>query len=113
MRRKVLSLIVLCGLAFVANAVTAEAAVKPSKTETIIMVGEMCGGCVKRITAKLEPMEGIREVRCDLKAKTVTVVPEPKMTLSPKTLWEALDSIGKTPKKLVGPSGTFTEKPKS
>ena len=80
---------------------------------TVITVGEMCGGCVKRIEAKLKPVDGIADVRCDIQKQTVTVLPDPKVKLSPKWLWEAMESIGKPPKKLVGPSGTFTKKPKS
>ena len=73
----------------------------------------MCGGCAKKIEKKLKPMQGVGELRFDAKAKTVTVVPKPKATLSPLTLWTAMEEIGKTPKKLVGPAGTFTKKPKS
>lgn len=112
MRTLLLSITAVCGLAFV---LTATAADPPaiSKTETVITVGEMCGGCAKKIEKKLKPMEGIDNVRFNLKAKTVTVVPKRKVILSPKALWAAMEEIGKTPKKLVGPSGTFTEKPKS
>ncbi|MGH7126971.1 MAG: heavy-metal-associated domain-containing protein [Planctomycetaceae bacterium] len=81
-------------------------------TKTVITVGEMCGGCVKRITAKLEPMPGIADVRCDIETKRVFVTPEKDVALSPRGLWEAMESIGKTPKRLTGPSGTFTSKPK-
>ena len=91
--------------------VFAEAA--ESKKSTVITVGEMCGGCVKRITAKLEKTSDIADIQCDVKAKTVTVTPEKSKTLSPRALWEAMEEIGKTPKKLAGPSGTFTSKPKS
>ena len=113
MRHLLLGAAALCGLAFAGSAADAVAADKPGKTETVMTVGEMCGGCVKKIEKKLEPMEGVAAVRCDIKSQTVTVLPEPKTTLSPKTLWEAMESIGKTPKKLVGPSGTFTTKPKA
>jgi copper chaperone CopZ len=112
MRTLFLGVAALCGLALVATASAADAPAK-RKTETVITVAEMCGGCAKKIEKKLNPMEGVADVRFDLKAKTVTVVPKPKATLSPKALWVAMEEIGKTPKKLVGPSGTFTEKPTS
>ena len=111
MCRSFLGALALCGLTLFMAAT--DAADKPTKAETVITVGEMCGGCVKKIEKKLKPMEGIGSVRCDIKAKTVTVVPKSNVVLSAKTLWEAMAEIGKTPKKLVGPSGTFTEKPKS
>jgi copper chaperone CopZ len=112
MRNLFLGVAALCGLAFALTATAADRPAKP-QTETVITVGEMCGGCAKKIEKKLKPMEGVRDLRFDLKAKTVTVFPEAKTTLSPKALWLAMEEIGKTPKKLAGPSGTFTEKPKS
>ncbi|NNJ24729.1 heavy-metal-associated domain-containing protein [Alienimonas chondri] len=90
-----------------------EAADKPASEATTMLVGEMCGGCVKRIEATLTPMDGIAKVSCDIPGKSVTVWPRSSTKLSPKALWEAMGSIGKTPKRLSGPSGTFTEKPKS
>ncbi|QDT17171.1 heavy-metal-associated domain-containing protein [Alienimonas californiensis] len=108
----------LCGVFLLTAATTASAAPESPATTaapaaTVITVGEMCGGCVKRIEATLNPVDGIAKVRCDIQKKTVTVWPDPQVKLSPKWLWEAMESIGKTPEKLVGPSGTFTEKPKS
>lgn len=74
-----------------------------------ITVGEMCGGCVKKIIAKLKPMSGIVDVTCDLAQKTVTVTPA-AAGISPRALWD-MEQIGKTPVKLVTPSGTFAQKP--
>ncbi|MFH5802816.1 heavy-metal-associated domain-containing protein [Alienimonas sp. DA493] len=105
---------VLTAVALAAVAPTADPAVaaeKPASTATVITVGEMCGGCVKRIEGKLKPVDAIAGVRCDVQKKTVTVLPKDGVKLSPKWLWEAMESIGKTPKRLAGPSGVFTEKP--
>lgn len=113
LRRQFLSLVALCGLALVVTAANGVAADKSTKTETVMTVGEMCGGCVKKIEKTLKPMKGVAGVHCDIKSKTVTILPKSKSALSAKTLWEAMESIGKTPTKLVGPSGTFAEKPKS
>ncbi|HEX6987338.1 MAG TPA: heavy metal-associated domain-containing protein [Planctomycetaceae bacterium] len=112
MRSMLLAVAALCGLAFVLTATAADPPPK-AKTNTVITCGEMCDGCAKKIEKKLKPMEGIADLRFDTKAKTVTVVPKPKAKLSPLTLWTAMEEIGKTPKKLVGPGGTFTKKPKS
>ena len=54
-------------------AAPAGAAEEPAPQETVITVGEMCGGCVKRIEAKLKPVDAIAGVRCDVQKKTVTV----------------------------------------
>ena len=99
----------LLAFGFVAQSGAAE----PKDNDTVITVSsEMCGGCVKKITNKLKEISGVADVRCDAKAKTVKVVPARDTSLSPRTLWEAMEEIGKTPNKLVGPSGTFTQKPK-
>lgn len=82
-----------------------------SSDNTVITVGEMCGGCVKKITKKLKAMDGVASVNCDIKSKTTTVVPKDGVVFSPRTLWEAMDEIGKSPLKLKGPSGEFTSKP--
>jgi copper chaperone CopZ len=92
------------------GAVELEARDQPAAT--VMTVKAMCGGCVKKITKHLQPMEGVAAIQCDVKAKTVTVTPKAGHTFSPKVLWTAMDDIGKTPTKLVGPSGTFTSKPK-
>ena len=92
------------------DAATVDAA--SPKKPTIITVGEMCGGCVKKITARFDKIEGIAGVRCDVEKQTVTVGPEKGYTLSPRGLWEVMQNLGKPPKKLAGPHGTFTSKPK-
>ncbi len=78
---------------------------------TTITVGEMCSGCVKKITARLEQEKSIAKIKCDIPTKTVTLAPADNVRFSPKKLWEIMESIGKKPKKLVGPNGTFTSKP--
>ncbi|SFJ43262.1 heavy-metal-associated domain-containing protein [Planctomicrobium piriforme] len=85
----------------------------PPSNQTVVTTGEMCGGCVKRIHAKLDGYPGIAKVECDVKSQTITLTPAANTVLSPMKLWEALDVIGKTPVKLEGPSGTFTAKPES
>ena len=96
-------------LLLIATVASATEATKP----TTMTVGEMCGGCVTSITAKLKPMPGVADVACDIPKKTVTVTPAAGKTLSPRALWEAMEAIGKTPKSLVGPNGKFESKPKN
>ena len=103
----VTSLALFLALAMIATAHAAES------TLTTITVGEMCGGCVKAITAKLQPLADVAKVQCDIKTKRVYILPAQGRVLSPRVLWEAMDEIGKTPTKLAGPSGTFTSKPQN
>jgi periplasmic mercuric ion binding protein len=107
-------LLVTVGLVVAGLVVVSTAAEPVAKSQSTVMtVGEMCGGCVTKITAKLKPMPEVGQVTCDIPTKTVTVTPAAGKTISPKTLWEAMDSIGKAPKSLTGPSGTYKSKPKA
>lgn len=84
-----------------------------SPDNLVATVGEMCGGCVKKINSGLKPVAGIASVKCDIATKTVTVVPSEQEGISPRALWEAMEKIGKKPVKLVTPAGTFTSKPQA
>ncbi|MBN8624743.1 MAG: cation transporter [Planctomycetes bacterium] len=75
-------------------------------------VGEMCGGCVKKITARLSQMPEVAAVKCDIARKTVTVTPKSD-GISSRVLWDAMNEIGKTPKKLVDATGTYTAQPQN
>lgn len=83
------------------------------KSRIVMTVGEMCGGCVKNITKRFDGVEGIAKVQCSIEKRSVTLIPEQDVRLSPKGVWEIMESIGKTPKKMVTPNGTFTSKPKA
>lgn len=78
---------------------------------TTITCSEMCGGCAKKITAKLQTLPEVGSIQCDTKTRTVTVVPRSGKSLSALTLWTAMESIEKTPVKLSGPECTFSSKP--
>ena len=82
------------------------------RTDTVMKVSEMCGGCVKKITKRFEGVEGVAKVECSIEKQLVTVIPEDNVRLSPKGIWEIMESISKTPTKMVTPDGTFTSKPK-
>ena len=84
-----------------------------AKSKVVMTVGEMCGGCVKKITKRFEGVEGVAKVQCNIEKQSVTLIPEQHVRLSPKGVWEIMESIGKTPTKMVTSDGTFTSKPKS
>jgi copper chaperone CopZ len=90
--------------------VSQEAQAAPSEN-TVMTVGEMCGGCVKRITTRLKQVPGITDITCDVAKKSVTVTIG-EGGPSPRTLWITMEEIGKTPVQMVSPQGTFSEKPK-
>jgi copper chaperone CopZ len=81
---------------------------------TAVYVDDMhCPACAKKIVTKLQTVEGVASVNADVGAGQAIVTPNGKAKLSPRALWEAVETAGYTPTKLVGPSGAFTEKPKS
>jgi len=85
-----------------------------SKTETFITIeGMHCAGCAKKVARKLEAVKRVASVKVDAKTGIATVVPAKTKTVSPKSLWEAVEAASYKPTKLTGPSGTFTKKPKS
>lgn len=89
-------------------------AAEPKLNATKITIsGEMCGGCVKKLTGTLTAVEGVAAVAGDVETKTMTIRPKGRAALSPKALWEACEKAGKKPAKLAGLHGTFTTKPKS
>lgn len=80
--------------------------------QTTISIPEMdCGGCAKKLSTALSKVAGVAKVEADLEAKTVKVTPKAQSTMSPKSLWEAVENAGKKPAKLEGPNGSFTTKP--
>ena len=81
---------------------------------TAIHVDDMhCPACAKKIVTKLQTVEGVASANANVEAGEAIVAPNGKAKLSPRALWEAVEAAGYTPTKLVGPSGAFTEKPKS
>lgn len=111
-RRTALSVVVALLAAAVLFPSPASAAER-EKSNTVMTVDEMCGGCVKKITARFDGVKGIAKVQCSVENKSVTLIPDKGVRLSAKGVWEIMESIGKTPKKMVTPDGTFTSKPKT
>ena len=80
--------------------------------EIVIPVAGMdCGGCAKKVAAKLTAVAGVAKAEADVEAKTIKVTPKGGEVVSPKALWEAVEKAEQTPTKLEGPSGVFTKKP--
>ena len=79
---------------------------------TVITIpGMHCGGCAKKVAAKLVEVQGVAKAEPDMETKTIKVTPKADAVLSPKALWEAVETAKQKPMKLEGPSGTFTSKP--
>lgn len=80
--------------------------------QTAILVGDMhCADCAKKIASRLYAVPGVRGVRAEVKTGIAHVTPQANVQPSPRALWEAVELADFTPKKLVGPYGSFTKKP--
>ncbi|EMB15282.1 heavy-metal-associated domain-containing protein [Rhodopirellula europaea] len=117
LKRNGLGMVALATLAFtliVPIPASAEpvSAKESASNQIVLTVGEMCGGCVKRITARFDSVDAVTKVVCSIEKKSVTLVPKDGVKLSPKGIWQIMESIGKTPKKMITSDGTFTSKPK-
>ncbi len=80
---------------------------------TITVDGMHCPSCAKKIAGKLTAASGVAAVSTDVKAAQLQVTATAKTNPSPKALWEAVEAAGYKTVKIEGPSGVFTEKPKS
>jgi len=78
---------------------------------TITIPGLECPGCARKIASTLKPLPGVADVLTDIDSHTAIVKPRPNAVVSPRAMWEALEKIKKTPTRLAGPGGTFTERP--
>jgi copper chaperone CopZ len=101
----------LLGLA-VAGLTSGVAQATTPVTYTTIHVHDMhCGECAKKIARKLYVVPGVVEVRADVPKNIAYVVPQQGKALSPRTLWESVESAGFRVAKLVGPHGEYSSKP--
>jgi len=81
---------------------------------TTVHVRDMhCENCARKIARKLFAVSGVVKVQASVKQDLVLVTPQAGKTLSARAIWEAVIDGEAEPTKLVGPSGTFTTKPRS
>ena len=79
-------------------------------TTTITCV-RMCPKCGQKISERLRAMPEVADAQTNVEAKTIVIVARPKHALSPRVLWETVESGGEYPVLLQGPAGAFTQKP--
>jgi len=100
------------GLSFVTQMLGTAQAAEPAVT-TISVEGMHCAGCASKVTRRLQAVTGVAVAKTDAPSSTAWTTAKGGAVLSPKALWEAVEQAGYKPLKLVGPSGTFTTKPKT
>ncbi len=72
-----------------------------------------CMGCAKKIAKKIQTVQGVKEVRVDLEARTLYIVHQPNVHPSAKLLWEAIEQADHEVEKLETPTESHTSKPKA
>jgi periplasmic mercuric ion binding protein len=84
------------------------------KTNTIVTIIAMCGGCAEKIAKRFEDKKDVAKVECSIEKEAIAIVPKDGVQLSGKeiAIWEILEAISKTPIKLVSPERTFTSQSK-
>ena len=80
---------------------------------TIHVKAMHCEDCARKIARKLFAVKGVVKVQASVKHDIVLVTPQAGKAISARAIWEAVIAGEAVPTKLVGPSGTFTAKPKS
>jgi copper chaperone CopZ len=71
-----------------------------------------CDHCAKKIARKLYAVPGVVQVRADVPKNIAYVIPQQGKTVSPKQVWEAVESAGFPVARVVTPTETFTTKPR-
>ena len=105
---------VLFGIASVVLLVAARTALSADPPPTTISVqGMHCVACASKVAGNLQAVVGVQKAEVDADKAVAVVMAKSSVAPSPKALWEAVEKAGYKPTKLVGPSGTFTSKPKS
>lgn len=78
---------------------------------TTIQVSDMhCANCAKKIARKIYAVQGVVQVKTDVKKHIAVVAPQKGRQLDPLAIWKAVEAAGFEPVKLVGPAGEFTTK---
>lgn len=114
MRGIVTGIVITLGLLVAFGAPSSSQAAERSSRLTLIVVQDMhCAACAKKIATKLYAVQGVQEVRANVQKNSTYIAPRPQTTPSPRKMWEAVESAGFKPVKLVGPAGVFTSKPGS
>ena len=81
-------------LAFCSLSLAVPASAKPNKQTVVFSCDLHCQGCCDKVMKNIAFEKGVKDIVCDLKAKTVTVTYDAAKTDIPALL-KAFDKIGK------------------
>jgi len=80
---------------------------------TISVQGMHCAGCASKVAGNLQAVAGVQKADVNAETAVAIVTAKAKKAPSPRAMWEAVEKAGYKPTKLIGPTGTFTAKPRS
>ena len=104
----------MLAVAFVAMAVYGQQAQTKAPPLTKVELKELhCLNCAKKIATEVHKVDGVAEMRVDLKQKLVFVVHKSGQTPSAKKLWEAIEEADHEPVKMETPTATHQKKPEA
>ena len=83
-----------------------------TSNETLVSIkGMQCITCAKKVKKKLTSVPHVKSANVDPEKGQAVVIATDGKNVSPKSVWEAVESAGFEPTELKGPDGTFTSKP--
>ena len=80
---------------------------------TISVQGMHCAGCASKVAGNLQAVAGVQKAEVNAETAVAIVTAKANVAPSPRAMWEAVEKAGYKPTKLIGPTGTFTAKPRS
>lgn len=110
MKSLALSFLTLASLWFTGSIVKAA---DPQMTTLIAIEGMHCQACANKVAKKLAAAARVADAKVDIKTGQAVIIPMKGARVSPRALWEAVESSGYSPTRLAGPDGVFSTKPNS
>ena len=105
---------IVTSFAVMSSATIGQSALAAEAEYTWIYITDMhCGACAKKIARKLYTVPGVVKVQTSLKENFAVITPQAGKSISPKAVWEAVQSVEFTPVKLQCPEGVYTSKPRA
>jgi copper chaperone CopZ len=86
-------------------------AADPPPVTTITIKGMHCGGCALKVAGKLQVVQQVQRATVNHQTGNATITSKVNQSVSPRSLWEAVERAGYTPTQLAGPAGAYTNKP--
>ncbi len=78
---------------------------------TIKVQGMHCVSCARKVSGQVQAVPEAGRVDVNPTTGLATIMPRTQAAPSPRLLWEAVERAGYKPVEIIGPYGTFQQKP--